>query len=166
MEQTLVILKPDTIQRAITGEIISRFERVGLKIVGVKMVNPDRDHYYHHYETISKLGTRRGQKALDVTLDMMTNGPVIALVLEGVGAVDQVRKMSGTTEPKEAVPGTIRGDYAHISFMHANDVEVGVANIVHASGDIDEAKMEIKHWFKKDELFKYKTLHEKFTQPS
>ncbi len=165
MEQTLVIFKPDAVQRGIIGEILSRFEKVGLKIVGIKMVNPDRDHYYHHYEDISKLASRRGQKALDVTLDLMTTGPVIALVLEGVEAVEQVRKMAGTTEPKSAVPGTIRGDYSHMSFMHADNVSIGVANIVHASGDLEEAKKEIKHWFKGDELFSYQALHEKYTQP-
>ncbi len=82
MERTLIILKPDTIQRGIAGEIITRFERAGLKIVASKMLSPSQDEYFHHYETISKMVSRRGQKAFDVTLEMMQQGPVIFMVLE------------------------------------------------------------------------------------
>ena len=92
-ERTLIILKPDAVQRGIVGEILTRFEKVGLKIVGSKMVKPGYDHYYHHYENIGKMISRRGQKAFDVTLEMMNAGPVIAFVLEGVEAVSLVRKM-------------------------------------------------------------------------
>lgn len=166
MEQTLIILKPDALQRGIAGEIITRFERVGLKIVATKMLKPDYDHYHHHYETISKMISRRGQDAFDVTLAMMQEGPVIALVLEGVEAVEQVRKMVGATEPKSAQPGTIRGDYAHVSFAHADNNKVGIANLIHASGDANEAKQEIAHWFSPEELHAYQATHEKFTQPS
>lgn len=165
MERTLIILKPDTLQRGLIGEIITRFERAGLKIVATKMLQPDQDHYYHHYETISKMVSRRGQKAFDMTLDMMQDGPVIAIVLEGIEAVSLVRKMVGDTEPKKALPGTIRGDYAHVSFDHANTEELGIANIVHASGDPEEAAQEIAHWFSESEIHDYQTLHEKFTQP-
>jgi nucleoside-diphosphate kinase len=166
MERTLVILKPDTVQRGLVGEIITRFEKVGLKIVGIKMVSPDKDHYHHHYENISKMASRRGQKALDVTLELMQSGPVIALVLEGIEAVELVRKMAGTTEPKAALPGTIRGDYAHVSLNHANAQGIGIANIIHASGNAEEAAQEVPHWFKDDELYSYEVAHEKFTQPS
>lgn len=165
MEKTLIILKPDTVQRGLIGEIITRFERSGLKIVGMKMFNPDYDHYYHHYETIGKMVSRRGKDAFDVTLDMMQQGPVVAIVLEGVGSVELVRKMVGTTEPKAALPGTIRGDYAHVSFDYANKEGLGIANIIHASGDSEEAAEEIGHWFSDAELFEYKTLHEVYTQP-
>ena len=165
MERTLVIFKPDAIQRGIMGEVLSRFEKVGLKIVGMKMVNPDEEHYYHHYETIGKMISRRGQKPFDVTLGMMQDGPVIAYVLEGVEAVELVRKMVGTTEPKSALPGTIRGDYAHVSFSHADQADAAVANIVHASGDREEAALEVAHWFSESELFEYETVHQKFTQP-
>ena len=165
MERTLVILKPDTVQRGIVGEIINRFEKAGLKIVGVKMLEPGHDHYYHHYETIGKLQTRRGEKAFKVTLKMMQEGPVIAMVLEGVDAIPVVRKMVGTTEPKSALPGTIRGDYAHVSFGHADSIESGIPNIIHASADPEEAAQEIKHWFSDSELYEYQNLHEKFTQP-
>lgn len=163
-ERTLVVVKPDAIQRGIVGELITRFERVGLKIVGTKMLQPSYDHYYHHYERIGKMISRRGQKAFDVTLEMMQTGPVIAIVLEGVEAVSLVRKMTGTTEPKTALPGTIRGDYAHMSFTHADAHDIGIPNIVHASGDTDEAEAEIAHWFAESELFAYETAHEKFTQ--
>lgn len=166
MEQTLILLKPDALQRGIAGEIITRFERVGLKIVATKLVAPDYDHYYKHYETIGQMISRRGQKAFDVTLELMQAGPVLAIVLEGIEAVSQVRKMVGTTEPKAAQPGTIRGDYAHVSFAHANSRGQGIANLIHASGDSDEAKKEIEHWFKPAELLAYSAVHEKYTQPA
>ncbi len=164
MERTLIILKPDAVKRGIVGEVVSRFERVGLKIVGCKMIRPGRDHYFEHYEGISKMVSRRGQKAFDVTLSMMEEGPVIAFVLEGVEAVGLVRKMVGTTEPKEALPGTVRGDYAHISFGHADKEGVGIPNLIHASGDASEAEQEIAHWFSESELFEYETVYEVYTQ--
>ena len=165
MERTLIILKPDALQRGIAGEITTRFERVGLKIVGTKMLSPTYEEFFSHYETIGQMISRRGQKAFDVTLEMMQSGPVLAFVLEGVEAVSQVRKMVGTTEPKSAQPGTIRGDFAHVSFTYADSVERGIANLIHASGDPEEAEKEIGHWFSDDELFTYETGGEKFTQP-
>ena len=146
------------------GEILSRFEKAGFKIVGAKMLKPDYDHYFKHYEDIGKMVSRRGKKVFDITLEMMNEGPVIAFVLEGVEVVALVRKMVGATEPKSALPGTIRGDYAHMSFAHADKHEVGIPNILHASGDVEEAKAEIAHWFSEEELFDYETVHEKFTQ--
>lgn len=166
IQQTLVLLKPDAMQRGLMGEIMSRFERVGLKIVGAKMMQPSRDHYHHHYEDIGKMISRRGQRAFDVTLGLMEQGPVLALVLQGIEAVMIVRKMAGVTEPKAAQPGTIRGDYAHIGFDYANPENVPIPNLVHASGDVDEAKEEIAHWFSKEEIFDYQTTYEKFTQVS
>ena len=163
MEQTLIILKPDTIQRGLIGEIITRFEKVGLKIVGMKMLHPDRLHYYKHYEDIGKMISRRGQDKFDWTLDTMLSGPVIAMVLEGIEAIGLVRKMVGDTEPKSSQPGTIRGDYSHMSYAYANKKTVSIPNIIHASGDKKDAKAEIAHWFKSKELFKYQTVHEKYT---
>lgn len=165
MERTLILLKPDALQRGLAGEIITRFERVGLKVVGSKMLQPDYEHYEKHYEGIGGLRTRRGQQAYDVTLAMMLQGPVIAMVLEGVGAVEQVRKMVGATEPRSAQPGTIRGDFSHVSFAHANSNNLGIANLIHASADADEATKEITHWFSDSELFDYSVVHEKYTQP-
>lgn len=164
IERTLVVFKPDAVQRGVVGEILTRFERVGLKIVGTKMIAPDKDHYFKHYEGIGKMISRRGQEAFDLTLEFMTQGPVIAFVLEGVEAVEEVRKMVGGTAPKEALPGTIRGDYAHISFGYADDARKGIPNLLHASGDPEEAKAEIEHWFQPEELFDYQTLHEKYTR--
>lgn len=164
IERSLIVFKPDAVQRGIVGEILSRFERIGLKIIGTKMLQPSYDHYFHHYENIGKMISRRGQKAFDVTLSMMNEGPVIAFVLEGVEAVALIRKMVGATEPKAALPGTIRGDYSHMSFAHADQNDVGIPNIIHASGDTEEAKKEIDYWFSETELFSYSTMHEKFTQ--
>jgi len=146
------------------GEILTRFEKAGLKVVGMKMMQPDKSHYHNHYEGIGKMISRRGQKAFDVTLDMMMEGPVIPVVLEGIEAASLVRKMVGATEPKAALPGTIRGDYSHMSFGHADANEIGIPNLIHASGDAEEAKQEIVHWFKESELYSYETAHEKFTQ--
>ena len=165
MERTLIIFKPDAVQRGIVGEILTRFERVGLKIVGTKMLQPDYQHYYDHYEGIGTLKTRKGDKIFEDNMATMLDGPVIALVLEGVNAAEQVRKMVGDTEPKSALPGTIRGDYAHVSYGQAATVDRGVANVIHASADADEASKEIAHWFSDSELCDYQVVHEKFTQP-
>jgi nucleoside-diphosphate kinase len=164
IQKTLVVFKPDTVQRGLVGEILTRFERVGLKIIATKMIAPTKEHYHKHYEEIGKMITRRGEHAFDVTLQMMVEGPVVAMVLEGVEAVALVRKLVGPTEPKSAQPGTIRGDYSHMSFGYADSADKGIPNLIHASGDEDEAEQEISHWFSADELYHYKTLHEKFTR--
>ena len=165
MEKTLIIFKPDSVMRGIVGEVLSRFEKAGLKIVAAKMVQPDSDHYHGHYEDIGTLKTRKGDKIFQDQLAAMQTGPVIAMVLEGVEAVDFVRKMVGGTEPKTAAPGTIRADYAHVSYGQAASVDLGVANIIHASADKEEAQKEIAHWFSDSEIHSYEAVHEKFTQP-
>jgi nucleoside-diphosphate kinase len=165
MEKTLVICKPDAVQRGIVGEVLSRFEKAGFKIVGVKMLQPDYEHYHYHYEGIGTLKTRKGEEIFESQLASMQEGPVIALVLEGVDAVETVRKMVGPTEPKSALPGTIRGDYAHVSYGQANASGRSVSNVLHASADSNEAVQEIAHWFSPSELYQYETVHEKFTQP-
>ncbi len=164
VQKTLVIFKPDAVQRGIVGEILTRFERVGLKIVGTKMLFPTRDDYYTHYEEIGKMVTRRGEQAFGVTLDFMLQGPVIAMVFEGVEAVPLVRKIVGPTEPKSAEMGTIRGDFSHMSFGYADVEGKGIPNLIHASGDPEEAEQEIAHWFSDSELYEYQALHEKFTR--
>lgn len=163
-ERTLIVFKPDSVSRGIVGEILSRFEKVGLKIVGMKMLQPDNAFFHHHYEDIGTMITRHGQKIFDTTVKMMQGGPVISVVLEGVEAVTVVRKMVGSTESKSSLPGTIRGDYSHMSYAHADEQGIGLPNILHASGDSKEAKLEIAHWFSEAELFDYETVHEKFTQ--
>lgn len=164
VEKTLVLFKPDTVQRGLVGEILTRFERVGLKIIATKMIAPNKEHYYKHYEEIGQMITRRGEKAFDVTLNMMIQGPVIAMVFEGVEAVALVRKLVGPTEPKSAAPGTIRGDFSHMSFGYADSQDIGIPNLIHASGDPEEAEKEISHWFTDEELYVYQPPNEKFTR--
>jgi len=164
LEQTLIVFKPDALQRGLVGEILTRFERVGLRIVGTKMLAPDSKHYFTHYEDIGKLKTRAGDNIFDITLEMMGEGPVIAMVLEGVESVALVRKMVGGTEPKSSQPGTIRGDFSHMSYAYADNKKKGIPNLIHASGDPAEAEQEIAHWFAAPELFDYEALHEKFTR--
>jgi len=160
IEQSLVLLKPDCVKRGLMGKIISRFEDAGFKIVGMKMVWIDKDFGKKHY---FDLGERRGEKVLEVMLKFMTEGPVLAICVEGVSAVENVRKMVGGTEPKSALPGTIRGDYAHISFAYADTKEKAVPNLIHASGNKEEAEAEVKLWFNVEELHTYKTVHEAHT---
>ncbi|MFC2754491.1 MAG: nucleoside-diphosphate kinase [Candidatus Nanogingivalis sp.] len=164
VQRTLILFKPDAVQRGIVGEILTRFERVGLKIIGTKMIFPSKEHYYKHYEGIGKMVTRRGEKAFDMALEFMTQGPVIAMVFEGVEAVELVRKLVGGTEPKTALPGTIRGDYSHMSFGYADEHNVGIPNLIHASGSVEEAKQEIEHWFADHEIYDYHSPREKFTR--
>jgi len=165
MERTLVIFKPDAVMRGIVGEILTRFERVGLKIVGAKMLQPDYEHFFEHYEGIGTLKTRKGEEIFETQLKEMQQGPVIAMVLEGIEAVELVRKMVGPTEPKTAAPGTIRGDYAHMTYGGASDAKRGVPNVLHASADKSEADKEIAHWFSESEMVDYDPVHSHFTQP-
>ncbi len=164
IEQTLVLFKPDAVQRGLVGEILTRFERVGLKIVATKMVSPNKEHFHHHYEGISQMITRRGEDTFNVTLDLMLTGPVIAMVFEGVEAVQLVRKLVGPTEPKSAAPGTIRGDFSHMSFVYADAEHKGIPNLIHASGDDEEAAKEVPHWFAESEIYSYDSVNEKFTR--
>ena len=164
IEKSLVVFKPDAISRALVGEILSRFEKRGLKIIGVKMINPDRDFYYQHYETIGQMISRRGEKPFERNLKYMQTAPVIAMVFEGIDATKAIRQMAGTTEPQAAEPGTIRGDYAHASFDYANDPknERAIMNLLHASGNSEEAEQEIALRFKPEELFEYKRADQGF----
>ena len=164
IQRSLVVFKPDSVQRGIVGKILQRFEQVGLKIVGMKMVMPDDDQYRAHYEDIGEMITRRGEKTFQYNLAYMTTGPVIAMVLEGVEAVPLVRKIVGPTEPKSAEMGTIRGDFSHMSFGYSDAKGIGVPNLVHASGNVSEAKKEIDLWFKPDELYDYSDVRAKFTR--
>lgn len=154
IERTFVALKPDAVQRGISGEIIHRFERSGLRIAGMKMIKADKELLEKHY------GEHKGKPFYENLVDFMREGPVIAMVIEGVDAVDNIRKIVGDTEPYEAVPGTIRGDFAHVSAEHADEVDKAVKNIVHASGDREEAKEEIDLWFGEQEIHDYKRSDE------
>lgn len=164
IQRSLVVCKPDAVQRGIVGEILQRFERVGLKIVGMKMVFPGEDLYEKHYEEIGQMITRRGEQTYRYNVEYMMTGPVVAIALEGVEAVPLVRKIVGPTEPKSAEMGTIRGDYSHMSFGYSNAKGIGVPNLVHASGSVAEANRELKLWFEDDELYDYSDLNEKYTR--
>jgi len=153
IQRTLVLLKPDAVDRGVIGEIIQRFERVGLKIVGLKMLWPDEETALKHYT--EDLAIRRGEHVRKLMVEMLVSGPIVAIALEGVEAVELVRKMVGATEPKSAAPGTIRGDFSHVSFKHADARKMGVYNLVHASGSPEEAIQEINVWFDPSELHEF-----------
>lgn len=164
IQRSLVVLKPDAVQRGIVGEIIHRFERVGLKIVGMKMVMPGEDLYYKHYEDVGQMITRHGEDIFRYNVQYMMTGPVIAMCLEGIEAIPLVRKIVGPTEPKSADMGTIRGDFAHMSYGYSDAKKMGVPNLVHASATPEEAKKELALWFSEDELYDYSDLNEKYTR--
>ncbi len=153
LQQTLVLIKPDGVQRGLIGEIIKRFEQRGLKIIGLKLVKVKEDLAKKHYsEDISK---RRGEFVRNKLLKFITGESVIAIAIEGVDSIENVRKIVGDTESKIALPGTIRGDFSHVSFEHADNKEVAVKNIVHASANEEEAKSELALWFSIDEIHDY-----------
>jgi len=157
IEKTLVLVKPDGVQRGLIGEIIKRFENAGLKIAGMKMVWIDKKFARQHYKA------HVGKKFYPGLEAMITEGPVVAMAIEGVHAVAQVRKMVGDTEPRGAAPGTIRGDFAHVSYDYADKKGIAIKNLIHASGSKEEADAELKLWFKKEELHSYRTVHETHT---
>jgi nucleoside-diphosphate kinase len=158
IERTLILLKPDAVVRGYMGEIISRFERAGLKFVGMKMQWVDKDFAKKHYT--EDLAARRGEAVRNIMVDFLTTGPIVAICLEGVNSVEVVRKMIGSTEPKAALPGTIRGDYGHMSYAHADAKQIAVKNIIHASGDQKDAAYEVPLWFSDKELHSYATVAE------
>jgi nucleoside-diphosphate kinase len=154
IERTLVLLKPDAVQRALMGELIQRFERAGFKIVGCKMVWADKEFSRKHYaEHVDK----PFYKGLETVI---TSGPVLALCIEGIEAIGTVRKMVGSTEPKGSPPGTIRGDYAHVSYGYADQKGIGIKNLIHASANASDAAREVALWFSNNELHSYKTVHD------
>jgi nucleoside-diphosphate kinase len=158
-ERTLVVLKPDAVARGLAGRIIQRFEDASLKIVGMKMREMDADFARKHY---FDLEDRLGPGVYNATAAFMQRGPVIAFVVEGEDVVATVRKIVGATYPNEAQPGSIRGDFAHQSKAVASATGKAVANLVHASGNREEAQYEIDLWFDKTELFDYRGISEAF----
>lgn len=161
LQRTLILLKPDALDRGIVGEIINRFERAGVKIVGMKMLISEKDTAMKHYT--EDLAQRRGEVIRQRMIDMLISGPIVALALEGIEMVEIARKMVGATEPKAANPGTIRGDYAHVSYDYADNKKIGVFNLIHASASPEEASAEINVWFKPEELVTHKPSYTKFT---
>ncbi len=189
VERTLVVLKPDAVKRGLSGEIIRRFERAGLKMVACKMLQVSRELAEKHYplerrEFIEGMGRKTLENYKDMGVDpikemgtdnpyeigkvirewliqMITSGPVLALVLEGPHAVELVRKLVGHTLPLKAAPGTIRGDFSFDSSYLANKNKRAIKNLVHASGDEEEAEYEINLWFSEDEIQSYERAEEK-----
>ena len=155
IERTLVLLKPDAVARGLTGRILARFEDAALKIVGVAMRQLDAEFTRKHSFDLDQ---RLGADIYNATATFMQSGPVIAVALEGADAVAAVRKMIGGTYPNEAAPGTIRGDYAHQTKASSQVSGKAVMNLVHASGNSDEAKYEVELWFSDDALHDYATL--------
>ena len=155
IERSLVIVKPDGVERGLVGEILRRFENTGLKIVGMKMVWIDSKFAEEHYKA------HKSKPFFRELVEFITEGPVVAFAVEGVHAVDNARRLVGSTSPHEAAPGTIRGDFAHLSMAYASKKGLGGKNLIHASGSKKEADDEIKLWFKKGELHSYTTVHEK-----
>ncbi len=156
ISRTLVLIKPDGVKRALSGEIIQRFEKVGLKIVGMKMIWVDKEFSKQHYSA------HIGKKFYNNLEKYITLGPVIAMVLEGINAVDLVRKMVGSTEPNKSAPGTIRGDYAHHTLSYADKAGKSAMNLIHASGNNEEARQEIALWFAPEDLHDYKRSDDDF----
>jgi nucleoside-diphosphate kinase len=161
IQRTLVLLKPDTLDRGIVGEILTRFERVGAKLAGLKLLVSEKDTAMQHYT--EDLAKRRGEKVREVMVRMLTSGPIVAVALEGVDIIEIVRKMVGATEPKAAAPGTIRGDYAHVSYGHADEKGIAVFNLIHASDSPENAEAELSVWFRPEELVAHKPSYTKFT---
>jgi len=183
-ERTLVIIKPDGVQRSLVGEIIKRYERVGLKLVGLKMVVPSADRAKEHYmvggeewlETVGEKAAasyeKKGEKSpyktyrenglaiLEANSKYMSSGPVIAMIWEGSQAIGLVRKITGGTEPLSSDVGTIRGDFTLDSYGLADADSRSIRNLIHASGEIDEAKKEIAIWFNEEELLDYRLIAE------
>ncbi len=191
-ERTLVFLKPDGVQRGLVGTVIQRFERAGLKLVGMKMVQPTQDLLDRHYPKDTKFLTTLGGKTreafatygLDVKretgsddpleigrqvrgwlIEYVSSSPVVAFVVEGIHAVSTVRKLVGDTLPFRAAPGTIRGDFAVDSPTVSNLEKRAVQNLVHASGTVEEATVEIPLWFRPAELYEYDRADDLSTRP-
>jgi nucleoside-diphosphate kinase len=182
-EQTYVMIKPDGVRKGLIGEIISRLEQRDLKVVALEMCQPLYDQIDNHYPKKEEWVTRLGEKTkatyekygfdlitdfgTDDTskigpevrkwvIDFMISAPVVKMIVQGVHAVDVVRKIAGDTLPYKADMGTIRGDYSIDSPALANKEKRAVMNIVHCSETPEEAEHEIKHWFKNFETYNYK----------
>jgi nucleoside-diphosphate kinase len=185
-ERTLVIIKPDGIQRSLIGEIIGRYERTGLKMVAAKMVIPTEEHAIKHYhevggdEWLEGVGAKarlayekkgmtspyatnkdNGWAVLKANAKYMASGPVFCMVWEGNSACALVRKITGSTEPLTSDVGTIRGDFTLDSYQLADTDKRSVRNLIHASGNPEESAKEIKIWFKDEELLEYNSIQEK-----
>jgi nucleoside-diphosphate kinase len=182
-EKSLVMIKPDGVQRSLIGEIIKRIERVGFKLVALKFEIPNSEKVRAHYTIDPEWLGKAGQKAYDARVSVgedmtgsdpielglgilgkleryMTSGPVVIMVWQGAHVVDVIRKIVGTTEPKTSDVGTIRGDFVHDSYELSNIEGRSVRNVMHASGTPEEAEQEIKNWFTPEEIISYRLIAE------
>jgi len=188
LQQTVVLIKPDGVKRALVGPIISRFERTGFKMIACKMVWVDKTFVGKHYVDEESYLKSVGEKALEDykkygldpgehlgtidpveigkmvrkwNMEFITAGPLVAMIWEGPNAIEQIRKIVGHTFPSAAQPGTIRGDFSIDSTYMSNTLKRSVKNLVHASGSEKEAEFEVKLWFKEGEIYKnYKRVDE------
>ena len=140
-ERTFVLIKPDGVKRALVGSIIRRFENAGLTISAIKMQSVDIERAEKHY-----LG-HRGKSFFEPLVTLLTSGPVVAIALEGAHAISVVRKIVGSTEPREAAPGSIRGDYCHMSYPRSKERLGVIPNLIHASDSPESAEWELDLWF-------------------
>ncbi|HPN96424.1 MAG TPA: nucleoside-diphosphate kinase [Candidatus Moranbacteria bacterium] len=185
-ERTLVIIKPDGVQRSLIGEIVKRYERVGLKLLAMKMVIPTEEMATRHYYEVGgdawleevgrkaaasyeKKGLKspfatfkeNGTAIMKSNAKYLSSGPVIAMIWQGNQAVGLVRKITGGTEPLSSDVGTIRGDYAIDTYQMADLDQRSIRNLIHASGNTEEAEKEIPIWFKEKEILEYNHIQEK-----
>ena len=182
-ERSLIILKPDAVQRSLMGEIIKRFERKGLKFVAFKFSQPSEEHLFAHYnkddawfekkgalmiENLEKQGKKPEKEAIEYGKDIirtvvreMMKSPVLAIVVEGADAIAQVTKLVGTTEPATADIGTIRGDFSVDTYSHTTFKDRSIRNLIHCSDVPEEAEREIALWFDESELMDYTTATER-----
>lgn len=182
-ERSLVLIKPDGVQRSLVGEIIKRIERTGLKFTAFKLLIPNRDQLVRHYNKqeewfkskgervvadrkahglpVEKEAIEYGKEIIDLIVNFMTAGPVLAFVVQGNEAVAVVKKLTGATEPKTSDVGTIRGDYTVDSYDHSSVQNRAVRNLLHCSESPEEAEREIAVWFTPAEIVNYKHLQEK-----
>lgn len=182
-ERSLIILKPDAVQRSLMGEIIGRFERKGLKFVAFKFAQPDEDHLFAHYNKDDAWFTKKGEnminnltaqgkkpekEAIEYGKDIirtvvkeMRKSPVLAIVVEGADAIAQVTKLVGTTEPATADIGTIRGDFSVDTYAHTTVEDRSIRNLIHCSDSPEEAEREINLWFAESEIMNYVTAQER-----
>ncbi|TSD01233.1 MAG: nucleoside-diphosphate kinase [Parcubacteria group bacterium Athens0714_26] len=167
-EKTLILVKPDGVKRGLVGEIVKRIEQRGLKIIALKMFWANEKDFTKHYSDAEDNLRNMGQKTLATyqklvhgwIVEFMTSGPIIKMVIQGLHAVEMVRKLVGNTMPSQAEMGTIRGDFSVDSSVLANAQKRAIRNIVHASGNLAEAEHEISLWFTPDEIHVYTRAEE------
>ncbi|MEX0930928.1 MAG: nucleoside-diphosphate kinase [Candidatus Paceibacterota bacterium] len=182
-ERTFVILKPDTVQRSLMGEVIKRFEQTGLKCTAMKMFIADEDRLFEHYNKdeawflkkgtgivenlksqdrpVEKEAVEYGKDIIRANANYMSVGPVVAMIWEGNQAVAVIKKIVGSTEPSTSDVGTIRGDFTIDSYAHSAYEDRAVRNLIHCSDEPTEAEREIALWMKEDEIQRYVTAQER-----